>query len=163
MEMNGEFVIWRVRMVTDRDGDLEPTYSRHGWRSSYCLPCLSYGWVRGSHRNSQQETLGLSRFFTTLSSIGRLDGVSLLDARPRSPSLHEADARNLVFVVTGGTLSAQTLIALHGEARDWRRGIQPVSVVSFLHFCDPPRGVGKLMGSALGLFQQSPRFNIATG
>ena len=85
-----------------------------------------------SRRNTLWGDLRLISLFRYLTSFGRLDGVSFPKIRPGFPSAHAVDVWNSHSVVIGGTLSAPTLIALHGEVRDYRRRVQPpVSVVSF--------------------------------
>lgn len=103
-------------------------------------------WVTGP----RFEIPSTHSLFHYLSSIGRLDRVSFPeDSIPDSPPTHG------LVVVTEGISSVQTLIALRGEIPDWRRRVKPrlVSVVSFLHFCDLPRGIGELMNSAFPSFQ----------
>jgi hypothetical protein len=85
----------------------------------------------------------LSSLFHYLSSIGRLDCVRFLKSHPRSPPPTDSvDVWGLDFVVTGGTLSVVTPIALRGVIRECQRRMKtrPVSVVSFRCFCDLPRG-----------------------
>ena len=97
----------------------------------------------------------LISLFHYLSSAGCLDGVGFCKIRLRSHSAHSIDSWNPDIVVTGGILSVLCLIALHGEVNDWRRKLRapPVSVVYFIHICDPQKGTGKLTCSMFDLFQ----------
>ena len=97
------------------------------------------------------EALDSTHFFHYPSSIGRLDSVrSFLKILPRSRPAHGIDADDL-FVATGGTSSAPTLIALRGEVTGHKRRMKarPVSAVSIPRFCDLSAG---LMSSAPGIF-----------